>query len=263
MVWSPEPNAKGHFDTAALSFRNESKIALTMRQCDSKSNFGRGSALDPASYELCIQPGEWLPFGWIDPEVAGVIMVVAGPSFAASVEPPEKIEVKIGEHIRIRTARFDTLDLLNLGDLVGFDLAGIDISVTASAGGKVVVAKSALSSIDEGGFLEKSKRKVESTTAMAEAEDPGAPHRRRAQSVLSTEEEYPNDIAVNFALSANLSIVAERPCRRELLSVSLMGLEASYYRQLQTEESGTTEYLDTRLKILDIQVREMCKFMLV
>lgn len=175
---------------AALSVRNDSDVYVTIKQADIETD---QMGVDKAAFDVCVAPYHSTPYGWADPDSSSDILVTAGTSLA-------------GERLRI--AR---LDLLNAGEQLRLP----DNSNRVGAQGEIV-----LSVLAEGGGR---------VLLISRSVDPGSSNSKNTQSSSSTSPvstEGVRSFGLSFGLASfGLSLVVEKPIRREFFSMYIDGLE--------------------------------------
>lgn len=178
------------FETAVnLSIRNESAIPLLVRQAG--INVGRrlhelrrgDSDNEVAKFEALVLPGDWIPYGWSDPDAGcGLEISVPGSSKENYVRPI-------------------VVDMLKIGQEVAMDISAflhhrewIKAKVRTHADGKVLSITGSTSAI------ERKQSDADSTS----------------ESVRDSS----NDITLQLSLQTiGISIIADKPTRRELFAI--------------------------------------------
>lgn len=166
---------------------------------------------ESSQFEICVPPRSWVPFGWADPTVGS--MAIAS----------------VGTHLG-GDAIIEMIDLLRVGEITVLDLSHfgfareeVVIRVVALGVGKVLHAT-------RQNRLTKEQLQLKQSLALLR---------------------QPHNYIIKLSIAAfSLSVVAERPKRREFASFCLQGLEA---RILHTGTSAffksSTSY---ELKLIDV-----------
>jgi hypothetical protein len=174
--------------STALAIRNDSDVHVTVSQADMDSHIAVGGLFD-----ICVGPAVCVPFGWADPDGSDDILVTVGTCMAGAV----------------RVAR------------INFLKAGHAVCLSDNSGREGPSGKLILSVVAEGGG------RVLRVTRSSTAVDLTAVN--SSKTIDSEGREVKEDIK-SFGLSFNLasfglSLVVEKPVRREFLSLYIDGLE--------------------------------------
>ena len=174
---------------AALSVRNDSDVYVTAKQADIDTDH-MGS--DRAAFDVCVAPYHSTPFGWADPDSTSDILVTAGSSMAGKLRIARLNLLNAGEQLRLPD---NTNRVGSQGELV--------LSVLAEGGGRVLLISR---SVDLGSSNSKNNTQSSSTSSVS------------TEGVRS--------FGLSFGLASfGLSLVVEKPVRREFFSMYIDGLE--------------------------------------
>lgn len=181
IVWQDFPECR-----SALSVCNNSEVPVTVRQADLENfhDLGKKDAL----FELCVWPGETLPFGWADPEAS------------------RKLLVSVGEHLRGANKRIAIIDTLQTEQHLRLPYMTTDgrrgmkqeviLSILTNNAGKALM-------VSKGGQFSPEDKEVAEAFIPSQKEDSAQP-----------------TYGINVLLSSiGVSLVVEKPERRELLSL--------------------------------------------
>jgi molybdopterin-binding protein len=188
VVWRSVKNKHGFHNTAAICIQNDTDLPLTLLQdgIDFKM-----AGVNPKQFELCIGPGENLPFGWIDPTGSSKVRAVIDTSLVDSIGQQVVLDLaKVGTEC--------TLEMMHYS----IELDSVQVIVKAGAGGRIVHV------------IRKSKWEAEERSLQ-----------------LRPAEEFPerNNVFVKVSFhSIGVSLIAERPVRRELFGVYVDGIEVQW-----------------------------------
>ena len=182
--------------STALSIRNESDVSVTVKQADIDFDH---MGIDKALFETCVGPNESVPFGWADPDCGSDILVTAGASVTGSKLRLARLNfLKAGEQLRLPSGS-------NIGR-VGLQ-GEVVLSVLAEGGGRVLrVTRSMELGLNSKNIVDKTISTDSRTTY--------------------TDSEVVKSFGLSFCLASfGLSLVVEKPVRREFLSLYIDGLE--------------------------------------
>lgn len=174
--------------STALAVRNDSDVYISVKQAD--VDFDQ-LGLDKGLFEVCVAPGESVPYGWADPDSGSDILVTAGRTMSGNKLRIARLNfLKAGEQLRLPDNSGRTG---SLGEVV--------LSVLAEGGGRVLrVTRSNERGVD----------RVKSVRKVGVGGDPVAV----------------SSFGISFSLASfGLSLVLEQPVRREFLSLYIDGLE--------------------------------------
>jgi hypothetical protein len=185
VIWRAAMNNHGFHNTAAICVQNDTDLPLTLLQdgIDFKM-----AGCNPRQFELCVGPGENLPFGWIDPMAGSRVRAVVDTSLVESIGQQVVIDLsKVGTECNLEMMHYSV------------ELDSVQLIVKAGAGGRIlhVIRKS-----------------------LWEAEE------RSMQ--LAPSADFPEKENIFFKLnfhSIGLSLIAEKPIRRELFGVYIDGID--------------------------------------
>lgn len=165
---------------ASLSVRNDTDVPIVLQQADAYQKQS-SSQTDFSMFEVCVAPGSWVPFGWIDPQA------------------PPNVVVGVGQTLATVGKRYATIGLMKVGQQ-------LRLPDGASRQGEVVLAVQTSGS----GRMLRIVRKFEELSVGDAVKRRGAPM---------------SELSVSFSLaSVGLSLVVEKPVRREFLSIYLEGI---------------------------------------
>lgn len=194
--------------STSLAIKNESDVYITIKQADLDYQLGD----DDSQFEICIPPGKFIPFGWADPDIGNSVLVTTGnKGFKGNNKRIARISfLKAGEMLRLPDSSGR-----------GGPLGEVILSVITEGGGRVLKI-SRLSLFNNG--------------------DTNNNNSSSSSNILL---EPKLIFEFNFA-SFGLSLVVEKPVRRELLSLYIDGLEGCLIKQ---NEAQSFEFM-----IMDIQI---------
>jgi SHR-binding domain of vacuolar-sorting associated protein 13 len=181
--------------STALSIRNDSDVSVTVKQADIDFEH---MGIDRSLFETSVAPGQSVPFGWADPDCGSDILVTAGASAIGSKLRLARLNfLKAGEQLRLPSS--------NSGR-IGFQ-SEVVLSVLAEGGGRVL-------RVTRSTELGLNSRNLVSETVSAET------------NTTYNDSEVVKSFGVSFCLASfGLSLVVEKPVRREFLSLYIDGLE--------------------------------------
>lgn len=172
--------------TSDISIRNETNAHVTVMQADLDLE---PSLRESRLFEVCVAPGAWMPFGWADPDKECNVLVTVGTTL-------------IGPRKRIAK-----VSMLKAGELLRLP----DNSGRSGPSGEVVLSVLA----ENGGRILRISHHSNDTYAL---------YGTNASMFKRSGE--PNGYSVNFFLSSlGVSLVVEKPIRREFLSLYIDGME--------------------------------------
>lgn len=206
LIW--RENVEAH---AAMSVHNDSDVAIAIRQSDIEFYHDVGDKL--CLYELTVPPGKRVPFGWTDPECGTNVQVAVGTSIVASSKRIAVLNMlKAGQRLRLPYSN-------KSGVLAG----EIILDVTTSDAGHVLHVSRSNAAL----FLEMNEEDSEQAVDMQFVAVPL--------------------FGFNLVLgSVGISLVVEKPHRRELFSLYMDRIE------IFLKSKGPLKTID--FTILDLQL---------
>ena len=204
----------------ALSIKNDTELPLIVYQVGI-DHMLKSLGVNKMLFDLCIPPGSWLPYGWTDQSISSILAISVGTSSHDLLGSTAHVDVlQIGQMIELDTSQIQKL----------YDIGPVFLVIKTFRGGKVVHIFS---------------RRNDSDVDPKFLADGNANDERAASA--STE------LLLQFYFnSIGLSIIAERPTRRELFSLYVEKVEVSY-QQMQDYETGSPSTLFQFL-VKDIQI---------
>lgn len=212
--------------SVALSIRNEAELPVTIKQAG--LTFDESSSR-PGLFDIVVQPTEWKPFGWADPDAGENVLVTVGANLSLSDAKNQK-------------KRIATISLLKAGEMLRLpDNTGrsgpqgeVVLSVLAEKCGRVLRisryltlygdARSASSSGSVSGNGSSSRYALEDID-VDDVDTATLPGTSQA-ATLGGETLPPYCFALGFRLASfGISLVLDKPVRREFLSLYIDGLE--------------------------------------
>lgn len=207
--------------STALSIHNDTNVPVAIAQAD--VNFDAYD-VDPALYEICISPGQWIPFGWADPDASTDVMIAVGTSLSGSKKRIATIDLmqKTGE-------------LLRLPDNSGRagPMGEVLLSLVAREGGRVLRLTRMSQPPQQQPMNDGDATLVNMNIDVGSAVDEPA---KSAMNLF---------VACNLA-SVGISMVLDKPIRREFLSLYADGLQVSFNKENNMKS--------IEFKLMDVQV---------
>ena len=171
-----------------------------------------------SKFEICVPPRSWHPFGWADPSAGSVVIASVGTSLGGDAII-EMIDM-------LRVGETTSLDLSHLG----FPREELVIRVAALGSGKVL-------HVTRQHRLTKEQLQVQQGEALLRQ-----PH---------------NYVLKVSATMLSISLIAERPVRREFVSLCLLGVEGRVlYAGTSAFFRSSTSY---ELKVMDLVMDNYCE----
>ena len=255
--------------TMALSIRNETDLPVTVKQANLSYDEEAGKS---GIFDVCVKPNEWLPFGWPDPDAGDKVLVTVGTSLRNDPGAPKK--------------RVATISLLTIGEMLRLpDNTGrsghageVVLAVVAEKCGRVLRISRLANVYD----MEESVARFPATSSMLDidvddAESPvksgrggqGGGHSSSTPASPmtpggtlgdGTEAASPMCYGIGFRLSSfGISLVLDKPVRREFLSLYIDGLEG----RLKIKGSSTSfEFIISDLQIDNYSETAICPVLL-
>ena len=185
--------------STALGIRNDTDIHLTVLQADIDNEQNK-TGVSNEIFEICVSPSSCIPFGWADPDGSTDVLVAVGSCMAGASRVVRVNFLKAGGVTKLP----DNTSQIGSGrDLI--------ITVIAEKGGRLLVVSNGLT--DDSSH---SSSPLRSSTKSYESEGEISPIEFRS-------------FGFSFSLSSlGLSLVFERPVRREFLSLYIEGLEGKF-----------------------------------
>jgi hypothetical protein len=195
-----------------LSVRNDTILPITIRQ-DMKDSIKDPESL--SKFEICYEPQHWLPFGWADQAISSNIVACVGTTLQAT-----------------NPSLCCSINMLKLGEASYLSLD----SVAPEYAGEQI--KFILQAVGSGKVLHISQI----SKKMISSDRSSSPVNEMA---------YQKEIKLYFR-SVGVSVIAERPTRREFFSCYVEDVEASIVMiDATSTQAGTNSF---EFKIHDIQV---------
>lgn len=195
--------------STAFTISNDSDVPITVCQADIDSS-------QVGLFEVCVGPSARVPFGWADPDGSTDILVTAGVSMTGAVRVARANILKAGKSVTLsdNTARVGVLGELQL-------------TVVAEGGGRTVRITRCTKDLNNA-----SDNSISSNDIECEGKDG---------------KEIQKSFGMSFTFaSVGVSLVLEKPYRREFLSLYIDGLEGRVKRK-----GSLCSY---ELMILDLQI---------
>ena len=183
--------------------KNDSDVPVTIRQAEIELDHNIADKL--YLYETVVWPNEQTPFGWADPECSSFVLIAVGENMIDNNKRIANINLLKNEQI---------LRLPYNMTKFGGGINEVVISVlTVSGGGQVIQ----ISKIEKFRFLN-----INNSTS-----------RERLEELLKGKNEIEKPISNGFGISLllssfGISLVVEKPTRRELFSLYVDGLELTH-----------------------------------
>jgi hypothetical protein len=200
--------------STSLAIKNESDVYITIKQADLDYQLGGNDNI----FEICIPPGKFIPFGWADPDIGNSVFVTTGSKgFKGNNKRIARISLlKAGEMLRLpdNSGRAGPL-----GEVI--------LSVITEGGGRVLKI-SRLSLFNNNG----TNNNLYNSTNISSSS---------SNILLEPKFIFEFDFA-----SFGVSLVVDKPIRRELLSLYIDGLEGCLIKQ---GDAQSFEFM-----IMDIQI---------
>ena len=204
--------------STALAIRNDSDVSITVIQADIEFDLPGGPGGLGAFFEVCVPPAMCVPFGWADPDGSTDILVTVGSCMSGAARVVKVNFLKAGEKIKLP----DNTGGGHSGDLM--------LSVVAEGGGRVMHVTRT-----EGGDPNRSSKALSLINSSKSVDSDGD----------GAVPSFSFGLTVSLA-SFGLSLVVERPVRREFLSLYLEGLEG------RVKTKGAIRSFE--LMVMDLQV---------
>jgi len=208
-----------------LSIQNDTDCAITVMQAGVKLDRELSAR---RLFQLCVAPFTSAPFGWADPDLLSTVLVTVGTEFNAGTSRDGRTKQRQAEISMLKAG-----EQLRLPDNTGRQgRAGeVVLSVIALNGGRVLRITRSSKTIGKRGTPERAVTNTGSTPAAG------------SSAAIAANKGF----EINFFLSSfGLSLVVEKPVRREFLSVYVDGLSV--------QQLFTTGFHSTEVKIQNLQV---------
>jgi hypothetical protein len=206
IIW--RASVSGH--NAALSIKNDSDVPVTVAQSDIYYDV---DGYDASLFDIIVSPHQWIPFGWADPDAGSNISIVVGESLR-------------GQNSR----RVATVSFLKTGELLRLP----DHSGRLGNAGEVV-----LSIVPEG------NGRILRIARMTTTRNHDVAFDSNESTAISQPKLSSFDFKIHLS-SFGLSLVLDKPVRREFLSLYLDGLDISLSRSGQIRSLEVT--------VMDMQI---------
>ena len=233
VVWrsclSRRPNGLIDASTSALSVKNKTDLPLVIQQEGLHQVFSRQGSAYQKKFTLCIPPGEWLPYGWADPSIGS------------------SVRVAVGTNSDFLPGEFVVIDTLNLAKT-----CNVPVPHLPQYANKIKLSVEA-----EGSGLVLRIHLTQNSAPLSGVSTAG----ENAAAAAAVENEHGLDVTdlrrrdfqfVMMLPTIGVSLIAERPTRREFFSLYIDRFEASV---LKISESQLEDaQLSVEVKAMDMQV---------
>ena len=220
VIWQASTESSTMF-----AIRNDSDVQVTVKQAD--VDFDSLGA-DKNIFDITVPANTYCQFGWADPDLSTDILVTAGSSM-------------IGSKLRIARINFlkagDQLRLPDNSGRIGKQ-GEVVLSILAEGGGRVLLISRSVDMIAHGNSSCSHTGSNQSNQSQRESND---------NMSNDNDEESIRSFGLSFSLASfGVSIVVEKPIRREFLSLYVDGLEG----RLKTKGTFRSfEFMVTDLQI--------------
>lgn len=178
----------------AIMIKNDSNVPITVEQAD--VDFGEEMETIQSLFEVCVPPYSSAPFGWADPDIGSNVLITAGTSLRGGKKRIAKMSLlKSGEFLRLP-----------------------DNSGRSGSNGEVI-----LSVITENGC-----RVLRIYRKTVDVRDDLLDSLNFSPTIFSSDSKSPTYSIRFFLASLGVSLVLEKPFRREFLSLYIDELEGQY-----------------------------------
>ena len=182
--------------STALAVRNDSDVHIVLQQCDIE--FDKSSSRE--LFEVCVFPGQCVPFGWADSDGSTDVFVAVGTCLSGATRVVRVNFLKAGGVIKLP----DNTGRVGVNE-------GLVLSVIAEGGGRVLHIT----------------RTQDPSTSFSTSFNASMSSLSLINSSKTTDSELDSKtFAVTFSLASfGVSLVVEKPVRREFFSLYIEGLE--------------------------------------
>jgi hypothetical protein len=193
------------------SIRNDSDVCITVKQAHLENH---SVANTSTLYDVRVGPHDWVPFGWADPDAG------------------DEVNIVVGRTLEGNRKRVATMSLMKAGEMLRLP----DGSGRAGSQGEVVLSVMA----------EKRGRVLRIFRSMqAPVQRPGSPGYDNEESTQAVETSV---FGLSFQMaSLGVSLVLDKPVRREFLSLYIDGMEGRF--KIKGSGMKSFEFL-----IMDLQI---------
>ncbi len=204
----------------ALSIKNDTELPLIVYQVGI-DHMLKSLGVNKMLFDLNVPPGTWLPYGWTDQSISSILAICVGTSSHDLLGSTAHVDIlQIGQMIELDTSQIQKL----------YDIGPVFLVIKTFRGGKVVHIFSRRNDSDvDPKFLADGNVNDESAAS------------------ASTEL-----LLQCYFNSIGLSIIAERPSRRELFSLYVEKVEVSFQQMLDYETRSPSTLFQFLVK--DIQI---------
>ena len=261
VLWAPTPDQAGHCHRSSLSIRNDTQYPITVTQVGTDVIASKCKA-DPARFTVRISPGMWKPFGWADRSHGSKVWVTVDPpavrdgrEHMAGMQPSfrDRERERGGDRGRDRTVGCE-IDILKIGQSAkiflssdgrderngedGMGMGGgevISLDVLAGAGGQILhlSMRQGVASRRSISISSSSMDDSANTHTRSHKRDKDKDKDKEALLITSPYLNAQRDFTLLLNLkSVGVSLIAERPVRREFLSLYLDGIDARMVQKL-------------------------------
>ena len=232
VVWAPVPDPDGQCHRASLSIRNHSPYTVVIKQTGTDT-LARAARADPSRFTMRVGPGCWRPYGWADQSHGTSVSVTLEPLEGQYWEdrgprspldstsyrrpsPACDVDIlKIGQTASIRLPGDDSR-----GELYESDSDTVNLTVMAGAGGQILHISMKTPPSNSPFNM---KRPLSASIGESQHEEREKEKEREKENALQCAKK---NFTFKFSLkSIGLSLIAERPVRREFMSLYLDGLD--------------------------------------
>ena len=199
--------------STALAIHNDSDVHVTVKQADIDFD---SLGVDKNIFDITVPPHTYSPFGWADPDISTDILVTAGSSMIGSKLRIARLNLlKAGEQLRLPD---NSGKIGKQGEVV--------LSVLAEGGGRVLRISRSVETHSSSGMAYYNTHSSQSNSISNTniSDNDGSNDMKDNMSL-----EIVKSFGLSFSLASfGLSLVVEKPIRREFLSLYVDGLEGRW-----------------------------------
>ena len=235
VVWAPIPDHYGHCHRASLSVRNETPYKISLKQHGTDAIAAAVKA-DPSRFTRALQSNHWQPFGWVDQNHGTTVTVTFHLPVGQNRDPG--LRGSLDSTRRSHSLMSCDIDVSKIGNSASLNLNGssafvgelysnekVNLTVVAGAGGQILHITMKPQTLNSNNKItNRSPRQLNINRSV----DKNEIDKKVLTETNNTEKLIP--VVKNLTLIISLkclciSLIAERPIRREFMTLYLDGID--------------------------------------
>ena len=235
VIWAPVPDPSGHCHRSSLSVRNDTPYKVSLKQSGTDSIASAVHA-DPSRFTRAIPSYHWTPYGWADQNHGTTVTVTFHLPVGQGMGPGPRTSLDSTRN-NLSPLSCD-IDISKIGNSVSMNLDGssafigelyssktVNLTVIAGAGGQILQLSMKPQTLNSNNkTLTRSPRQsnINKSNDAIEADNKGLIESSNIEKAVST---VKNLTLIMSLKCICISLIAERPVRREFMTLYLDGVD--------------------------------------